>query len=532
MSSLAAKAARPPKFPALTEAEVEHIISILPTLSEADRKQLSGRLEQALRERHLEACRNDFLTFVQEVWPDFLCGPHHRVMAREFQDLAEGKQRRLTISLAPRSGKSELTSYLFPAWFLGKYPNKKVLQASYKADLAVGFGRKVRNLFSDPKFKEIFPGISLKADNKAAGRWETNHGGTYYAAGVGAGIAGFGADIVIIDDPVSDQEAPQAQFDPEIFNRVYNWYQVGPRQRLQPGARILVVMTRWGERDLIGRLKADEKERGGDKWHSIEFPAIKEDGSSYWPDFWPIEELQATKTSLLATGSNWMWQAQYQQNPTGQEGALIKSSWWNLWPRARPPECQFVIQVWDTATKATQRSNYSVCTTWGVFSPPDEDSAHIICLDMFRDKLEFPELKAKAIELYRGKYPDAQLDGEYKPDSLVIEGKNAGDSLIFELRRMGIYVENYTPTRGDGDKVARVNAITDIFASGVVWTMDKDWTETMLSECQSFPMGANDDIVDTVAMALARFRRGNFISLNSDEQDEYEPDYKEPANYY
>lgn len=522
------------KFPTLTEEEAEIIISQLPSLPEAERVKLAARLDAALKERHLDECRMDFLTFVREVWPGFICGPHHEIMAREFQALAEGKQQRLTISMPPRSGKSELTSYLFPAWFLGRNPDKKILQASHKADLAVGFGRKVRNLFSDPKFRAIFPAVTLKADNKAAGRWETNHGGTYYAAGVGAGLAGFGADICIIDDPVSDQEAPSALYDPEIFNRVYNWYQVGPRQRLQPGGRILVVQTRWGERDLIGRLKADEKERHGDKWHSVEFPAITPQGKSYWPEFWPLEELDRTKAALLASGSNWMWQAQYQQNPTGQEGALIKSDWWEKWPRSSPPPCQFIIQVWDTATKATQRSNFSVCTTWGIFSLPDSPLPQIICLHMFRDKVEFPELKAKAIDLYRGRYGVEYLQDDvdsFAPDTLVIEGKNAGDALIFELRRMGIFVENFTPTRGDGDKVARVNAITDIFASGVVWTMDKDWTETMLSECQSFPLGANDDIVDTVAMALARFRRGNFISLSTDEELG-EPSYSEKADYY
>ena len=330
----------------------------------------------------------------------------------------------------------------------------------------------------------------------------------------------------LIDDPHSDQEAPLAAFDPEIFNRVYEWFNAGPRQRLQPGGRIILTATRWGLRDLIGRLKDDEKQRGADKWKKIEFPAIYQDKDgkdrSYWPEFWPLEELQATKAAIIAGGSAWKWNAQYLQNPTSEEGALIKKAWWNVWKHDFEPDCEFKIQVWDTANKATQRSNYSVCTTWGVFYPQDADSAHIILLDMFMDKLEFPDLKTKALQLYR----------KHEPDSLVIEGKNAGDSLIFELRKMGLYVENFTPTRGDGDKVARVNAITDIFASGVVWIMDREWRATVEDQAVAFPNGTDDDIVDTISMALARFRRGNFIRLASDEEDEYEPNYLEKADYY
>lgn len=481
-------------------------------------------LEQASEALKLQACRDDFLTFVREMWPAFVEGPHHVEMARQFQNIANGTEKRITVSMPPRSGKSMLTSVFFPAWFLGKFPHKKILQVSHKADLAVGFGRQVRDLFDDPKFQAIFPGVALKTDNKAAGRWQTNKGGTYYAAGVGAGLAGFGGDLVLVDDPHSDQEAPMAAYDKEIFNRVYNWYAVGPRQRLQPGAAIAIIQTRWGERDLIGRLLDDQKTKGADKWRNIIFPAIiQKDGkdASYWPNFWTVEELLDTKAAITASGSAWMWSAQYMQEPTAAEGAIIKPGWWKTWEREAPPRCQFLIQCWDTANRATQRSDYSVCTTWGIFTPDDSPHPNIILLDCFQDKLEFPELKRKALEFYR----------DWRPDSCVIEGKNSGDSLIFELRRMGLHVEDFTPTRGDGDKIARINAITDIFASGCVWIMDKKWTSTVLDQCVAFPMGAHDDIVDTVGMALSRFRRGNFLKLDSDEEDE-DINYQEKADYY
>jgi len=457
------------------------------------------------------------------MWPGFICGEHHKVMAESFQAMAEGKKKRLTLSLAPRAGKSELTCVFFPAWFLGKYPDKKIIQVSHKAELAVGFGRKVRNLFSDPVFREVFPGVSLRQDSKAAGRWDTNKGGSYYATGVGAGLAGFGADVAIADDLHADTDAVQAMYDPEVFNRVYEWWTSVLRQRLQPGARMALIGTRWGERDIIGRLLDDQKNRNGDKWEVINFPAIREDGSSYWPEFWPIEELMATKAAITAEGGLYKWNAQYMQRPTDPTGSLIKPEWWNIWNRPAP-KCEFLIQSWDTAGRTTQRSNYSVCTTWGVFYKEDSDRPQVIMLDCWRDKVEFPELKKKALDLYK----------HWAPDACIVERRSAGEALVAEMRRAGIFLTDYTPTRHDGDKVVRVNAITDIFASGVVHIMNRDWTSTVLDEAGAFPMGANDDIVDTICMALVRFRQGHFLRLESDEDDgkEFNPGLYEKADYY
>lgn len=508
----------------LSPEDIKRALKELKNRPATEQAEIARLLEAAEEDLHIQRCRDDFLTFVKMMWPGFIEGEHHRQMAKAFQDIAAGTEKRITISMAPRSGKSKLTSVYFPAWFLGKFPHKKVLQVSHKAELAVGFGREVRELFSDPLFRKVFPGITLKADNKAAGRWGTNKGGTYYATGVGAGLGGWGGDLVLADDVHADTDAPLALYDPSVFDKVYNWFMVGPRQRLQPGAAIAVISTRWGERDIIGRLKEDEKTRGGDKYKSLTFPAIVvENGieKSYWPEFWPLKELQATKRSVTAAESSWMWNAAYMQNPTAEEGALIKSAWWNSWDKPIP-DCEFVIQAWDTASRATQRSNFSVCTTWGVFYHHDDPTPQILLIDCWRDKKEFWELKEAALELYR----------QYRPDACVIEAKNAGEGLISEFRKMGLFVESFMPTRGDGDKVMRVNAIVDIFAAGVVWIKEAPWTTEVLSEAQAFPLGVNDDIVDTIAMALSRFRRGNFIRLPLDEEDEYEVNYLEKADYY
>jgi predicted phage terminase large subunit-like protein len=367
-------------------------------------------------------------------------------------------------------------------------------------------------------FKSVFPDLQLRADSKAAGRWSTNKNGEYFAIGVGGAVTGKGADLLIIDDPHSEQEGQSG--DPAVFDRTYEWYTSGPRQRLQPGGAIVVVMTRWHMRDLTGKIiKSSTQRSGSDEWEVIEFPAIMPSGNPLWPEFWSKTELEALRSELPAS----KWNAQYQQNPTSEEGALIKREWWQVWDKDRPPPCEFIIQSWDTAFLKTQRADYSACTTWGVFYTPDDDGVtkpNIILLDAYKERLEFPELKRKAYEFW----------SEMQPDAFIVEAKAAGMPLIFELRAMGIPVSEYTPSRGN-DKIARVNAVADLFASGIVWAPETRFAEEVIQEFASFPAGEHDDLVDSSTQALLRFRQGGFIPLHSDE-DEPEPDYGRRADYY
>ena len=204
----------------------------------------------------------DFMVFVKEMWPNFIHGRHHERMAKAFEEVANGTCKRLIINMPPRHTKSEFASYLLPAWFLGRFPHKKVIQTSHTAELAVGFGRKVRNLVDSDPYKRIFPKVALQSDSKAAGRWNTNFGGDYFAIGVGGAVTGKGADILIIDDPHSEQEAALAQINPDIYNKTYEWYTSGPRQRLQPGGAIVIVMTRWSMRDLTAQVIKAAAQRG------------------------------------------------------------------------------------------------------------------------------------------------------------------------------------------------------------------------------------------------------------------------------
>ena len=450
----------------------------------------------------------DFMVFVKEMWPNFIHGRHHERMAKAFEEVANGTCKRLIINMPPRHTKSEFASYLLPAWFLGRFPHKKVIQTSHTAELAVGFGRKVRNLVDSDPYKRIFPKVALQSDSKAAGRWNTNFGGDYFAIGVGGAVTGKGADILIIDDPHSEQEAALAQINPDIYNKTYEWYTSGPRQRLQPGGAIVIVMTRWSMRDLTAQVIKAAAQRGGDEWKVIEFPAILPSGDPLWPEFWSKAELEVLHEEL----PNSKWMAQYQQQPTADSNAIIKREWWKRWEHDDPPRCEFLIQSWDTAFTKNERSDYSACTTWGVFYQPDDtgkDQANIILLNTVKERLEFPELKVRAMEQYK----------EYEPDALIVEAKASGAPLVYELRAMGIPVQEFTPTRGN-DKIARLNAVADMFASGKVWVPNTHWADELVEEVASFPSGEHDDLVDSMTQALLRYRRGGFIRLDSDEEDE------------
>jgi hypothetical protein len=463
-----------------------------------------------------EAAQENFLKFVKQMWPGFIDGRHHKVMAKKFQEIADGKLKRLIINMPPRHTKSEFASYLLPAWFLGRYPQKKIIQCSNTAELAVGFGRKVRNLVGSEQYAKIFPNVNLRSDSKAAGRWSTNANGEYFAIGVGGTVTGKGADLLIIDDPHSEQEAALASGDPSVFDKVYEWYTSGPRQRLQPGGAIIVVMTRWSKRDLTGKIKQGTIERDGELWEEVNFPAILPSGEPLWPEFWSLSELQALKEELPIP----KWNAQYQQQPTSEEGAIVKREWWNIWEKDNPPPCEFIIQSWDTAFTKSERADYSACTTWGVFyKDEDPNDAHIILLDAFKRRMEFPELKEKAFNHYK----------EHEPDAFIVEAKASGAPLIYELRAMGIPVQEFTPSRGN-DKMVRINSVADIFASGRVWAPATRWAEEVIEEMAAFPNSDHDDLVDSSTQALIRFRKGGFLRLQSDYADE--PSLTKRRAYY
>ena len=474
-------------------------------------------LEEKEKRLQIARSKNDLLAFADMVYPNYSVGGHHKIMARVFKEVSEGVKKRVIINMPPRHGKSELTSYLFPAWFLGRRPDSQLIMATHTASLSEDFGRRVRNLIETGEYKDVFPGTQLAQDSKGAGSWNTNKNGKYYAVGVGGALAGRGANLLIIDDPHSEQDLKSGSKLP--FEQAWSWYQTGPRQRLMWDGAIIVVMTRWGQLDLTAKLlDYQTKNPDADQWEVIEFPAILPSGASLWPEKWPIEKLEQTRASLDAR----FWNAQYQQEPTSDTTAIIKREMWREWEPEDPPPCEYIIQSWDTAHDTKTTSDYSACTTWGVwYNEEEKNQAQLILLDAFKARMEFPELKQKALEMY--KY--------WEPDAFIVEKKAAGGPLIQELRRTGIPVQEFSPSRGN-DKMVRVNAVSDIFASGKVWAPNTRWAQEVREEIAAFPVGEHDDYVDTTTQALLRYRQGHFIKVDLDEAEEMRMQRYRPRSYY
>ena len=493
----------------LTKRELEALQRALPTMSIKEKMELLEDLELRESRARLAAAQDNMLGFASSVYPGFKIGPHHRKLAKIFTDVIEGRKKRVIINIAPRMGKSEFSSYLFPAYFLGKYPQKKIIMGTHTAGLSEDFGRRIRNLLDTEEYREIFPQTLVADDQKAAGKWSTSVGGQYYAAGVGGALAGRGADLFVIDDPHSEQDVKTNSR--LAFDTAWSWFQTGPLQRLMPGGAIIVIMTRWSLLDLTGRLIAYQaKNPDAEPWEIVELPAILHEGTdnekSLWPEQWPLATLKSTKAALDPK----YWNAQYMQQPTAENSAIVSRKMWRIWEGEEPPRCDYIIQSWDTAFEVKNNSDYSACTTWGVFYNEEErDEPQVILLDAFKDRMTFPDLKATALKHWK----------EWEPDAFIVEKKAAGAPLIQELRNMGIPVQEFSPSRGN-DKLVRLNAVADLFSSGKVWAPDTRWAREVIEEMAAFPVGEHDDFVDTTTQALLRFRQGGFITLDSDEKDD------------
>jgi predicted phage terminase large subunit-like protein len=240
-------------------------------------------------------------------------------------------------------------------------------------------------------------------------------------------------------------------------------------------------------------------------------------GKSLWPEQWPLDQLLQKKAGMFPQ----FWAAQYMQEPTSEEGALVKREWWRIWERDKPPPCEFILQSWDTAHGKNDSADPSAVTTWGIWFNEKEEQDQVILLDCWTGRKEFPALKKFAFEYYQ----------EWKPDAVIIEKKAAGAPLIQEFRAVGIPVDEFSPSRGN-DKLVRINAVADIFSSGMVWAPDTRWAREVIDQVAEFPNGEFDDIVDTVSQALTRFRKGGMVRLASDYKDEPREHRRSNAPYY
>ena len=500
--------------PDFTEEEVQQMLDNLDSFSSEEVAEINRIVDELEARQTNQAAYDDLIEFCKRMQPDYIVGKHHRILADMLMAIEAGDKDRICVNIPPRHGKSQLVSIFFPAWFLGRNPNKKVMMVSHTTDLAVDFGRKVRNLISTDAYQAIFSTVQLASDSKSAGRWNTNAGGEYYACGIGSALAGRGADLLLVDDPHSEQDVINGNF--SVFEKAYEWFTFGARTRLMPGGRVAIIQTRWHMDDLTGRVTRDmaQNERA-DEYEIVEFPAILEVEDKetddivekpLWPEFFDLEALLRTKASM----PTFQWNAQYQQTPTAEEAALVKREWWQIWEQERPPSCEYIIMSLDAAAEKHNRADYTALTTWGVFLYEETEAYNIILLNSIKQRMEFPELKEMAMEEY----------AEWEPDAFIVEKKSSGTALYQEMRRMGLPVSEYTPHRGSGDKLARLNSVSDIVASGLVWVPPTRWAEEVVEEIAGFPFMSHDDLVDSTVMALMRFRQGGFIRLPTDEPEE------------
>jgi predicted phage terminase large subunit-like protein len=845
----------PDGTPTFTPEELDLLLENIDHLDDAEAAELYELVEDLANRQRIQRLRDDLIAFCQHMQDDYKVGAHHKRLAGLLEDIEMRRKDRICVSVAPRHGKSQLVSIYFAAWYIGRNPGHKIMLVSHTTDLAVDFGRKIRNIVATDRYKEVFPDVSLASDSKSAGRWNTNHGGEFFAClapdtpvrtvrgsiparevrlddciigstgpapvlavfdtshsetvtiaggeystehpiwtfnrgwvnagdlraedllwaesfwdrlkalvwraangfvehpdvpslvqhqvalrepkqrkvspvrrawnqavrslarvpsifvgrgtptvpaayagqdrrewslqprelqmgdasgaseqqarergnsgphagsawttiefdargtavscsarafdgrgsesgqeapkalqnpsgsetlgwirrfgvwllagrrgctepkerrgraqvhlasvyrwseklcgllmgvrlageirrevhtprpfvnfrvggdntlfsggvlshncGVGSAIAGRGAHMLIVDDPHSEQDVLAGNF--SVFQKAYEWFTFGARTRLMPGGAVAVVATRWHQADLIGRLVADmAKNQGSDTYEVFEFPAILDAAQTdpdtgetrtvqkaLWPEFFDLPALLRTKASMPA----FQWNAQYQQQPTAEEAAIVKREWWRRWEKDQPPACDYVIMSLDAAAETHNRADYTAITTWGVFKNEEEGAHQIILLHALKERFEFPELKREALQHYK----------DWEPDSFIVEKKSAGVALYQELRRMGIPVQEFTPHRGSGDKTARLNSVSDIISSGMVWVPDRRWAEELVEEVAAFPFGANDDLADCTTMALMRFRQGGFVALPTDDWEDDTQTMPRRADYY
>ena len=470
-----------------------------------------GSLSASLRQLVDKEARRSFIVFIRKMAPKvvdgFKMGRHIEVIANELQNVVDGKTKRLMVFLPPRSSKSVICSKLFPAWYIGRNPKHEIMTISHSDQLASDFGRSVRDIVGDAEFGSVFTGVDLRQDVRASGKWMTNKNGSYYAAGVRSQIAGRGAHIAILDDAMSEEDA----ISPAGRKYIKEWWPSGLRTRLMPNGSIIIINTRYHHDDLCGWLLRQEEKMDipfSKRWNVIKIPAWLDrhsaklldlpEGSSYFPEWKPREILELDEEEIRATNGSRYWESLYMQNPTPDEGGIIKKSWLNWWEAPEPPRCDFIIQTYDTAFSTKTTADNSVIQTWGIFNSLDTSElngvekvvTNLILLGNVKGRFEYPDLRRMAASEYR----------KHRPDVCIVEKKASGQSLIQDMRKSGLPVLEYTP---DKDKQSRVYSASPMFEAGRVWLpKDRVWAIDLSDELLSFPYAQHDDQVDACVMAV------------------------------
>jgi predicted phage terminase large subunit-like protein len=433
--------------------------------------------------------------------------PHLDLLNRCLLDVAAGRVSRLLVTMPPRHGKSELCSVFLPAWWLGNRPDDRVILASYEADFAASWGRRVRDVLDE--YGPTLFGVSLRADSQAAHRWDIDgHRGGMICAGVGGAITGRGAHLLIVDDPVKSPEDAQSD---ALSSGVWDWWRGVARTRLEPGAAVVLVMTRWSETDLAGRLVADQE---GEPWTVLNLPALAEEddplnrqpGEPLWPERFGVEDLEATRRAL----GTYLWAALYQGHPAPLDGNIFRRSWFRYWtpagenayllhqPEGKPRtadarRCQVFATV-DLAISQKTSADYTVAAMWA--ATPQHD---LLLLERYRGRLDGPS----QIELLK------KLHREWAPDWIGIEAVAYQMTLVQTLRRAGLPVKEL---KADRDKISRaLTAAARLEGGNVYWPKVAAWLGEWETELLAFPNGRHDDQADVFAYAALQASRHTAI---------------------
>jgi predicted phage terminase large subunit-like protein len=441
---------------------------------------------------HLALAHQDLACYATALSPQFQLAGHHELIVSRLEAIERGEISRLMISMPPRHGKSLLTSTNYPAWYLGRHPDRSVIFATYGQELSDDFGRRVRNLIADPAHQAIFPNCKLSGDSAAAHRFNINRGGAYFAVGRGGPITGRGAHLLIIDDPLKDYQEASSE---TTRKALYDWFTSVAYTRLAPGGAIVLVQTRWNEDDLAGRLlRSNDSER----WEVLSLPAVAESDESFrrqgealWPDRFPLPDLDSIRRVIGERA----FVSLYQQRPTAAEGAIFKRDWWRFYSSPITVSWTRIVQSWDTAYKTGTENDFSVCTTWGV-----SETGYYL-LHVWRERVEFPELKRVV----------ASLAEQWMPNAILVEDKASGQSLLQELK-----ISTALPiitVKVDSDKQTRAQAVTPLMESGRVFIPESaSWVRDFVEEMAAFPNGIHDDIVDSTTQALNYLREKPYRS--------------------
>ncbi len=435
----------------------------------------------------LPLARTSLAAYAALVFPGYKLFKHHSLLVDRLEAVADGKITRLMVSMPPRMGKSLTCSELLPPWFLGRNPSKSVICASYSQEFVEGFGRKVRNFVADSRTSAVFPELKLSDDSTSMKRFDTTAGGSYYAVGRGGSATGRGGDLIICDDPLKDADESRSEI---VRKQLHEWFSSVLYTRKQPNTAIIIISTRWHFDDLTGWLL---KEHPEERWNVLNLAAIadtdegwRKEGEPLWPERFPLEEMEQTKRML----GMYAWSALYQQRPVPEEGAIFKTEWWKRWSEL--PKLTRVIVSADTAFQTGKSSDYSVFTAWG------EAQTGFYLLDLWRGRVEFPQLKRELIT----------FAARWKASKILVENAASGQSLFQELKQ-GTKLPVF-PIKVDKDKVSRAHAASPLVEAGRVFIPGRaPWLPEFFDEMATFPAGAHDDIVDSVTQGLNYMRGSN-----------------------